>query len=187
MKIKGISIHLSPIHFIVVAFFLILFIWSYFATKDFTFIYWGVPLSLCLLIIPLVSSYSLGSQYVKLLPEYEEGAKRVKVKNINLGMQGKGVRVEGVVQTVKGKLLGRPRYQIFDGSGAITVFRSMPVDEAIAVGDNIEAVGMVVKKFAIAGKLAVHGIGIRKIENLTPLDVDEAMGQEKNIKIKKYN
>lgn len=187
MKVRGVSVYVSPIYFIVVAFFLILFVWSYIMTSDFIFIQWGVPLALCLLIIPLFSSYSMGSQYLKLLPEYEAESKRIRAKNINPGMLGKPVRVEGVVQTIKGKILGRPRYMIFDGSGSIVVFRSKPVDEKIVVGDNIEAVGMVVKKFAFAGSLTVHGIGIRKIENLTPLEVEDSFTSDKNLKIKKYN
>lgn len=185
MKIKGVQIHISPAVIIVFFFFVILFVGSYIATKDFMYLYWGLPLSLCLLIIPAVSSYSLGSQYLKLLPEYEAGSKPMRVKNINLNMQGKAVRVEGVVQSIKGTILGRPRYQIFDGSGAMVVFRSMPVEEKIAVGDNIEAVGMVVKKYAIAGSLSVHGIAIRKIENLNPLEMDESIA--KDVRIKKYN
>ncbi|MDO5846160.1 MAG: nucleotide-binding protein [Methanocorpusculum sp.] len=187
MKVRGVSVYVSPIYFIVVAFFLILFIWSYVMTNDFIFIQWGVPLALCLLIIPLISSYSMGVQYLKLFPEYEAESKRIRIKNINLGMHGKAVRVEGVVQTIKGKILGRPRYMIFDGSGSIVVFRSKPVEEKIVVGDNVEAVGMVVKKFAFAGNLQVHGINIRKIENLTPLEMDESIGSEKSLKIKKYN
>ena len=185
MKIKGVKVHVSPAVLLVFVFFVLMFLWSFYMTKEFSYIYWGLPLCLCLLIIPAVSSYSLGQQYIKLLPEYEAGAKQMKIKNINLNMQGKAVRVEGVVQSVKGKLMGRPKYQIFDGSGALVVFRSMPLDEKIEVGDNIEAVGMVVKKYAIAGNLAVHGIGIRKIENLTPLEIDESI--KSDIKSKKYN
>ncbi|HJJ78738.1 MAG TPA: hypothetical protein O0X62_03145 [Methanocorpusculum sp.] len=83
--------------------------------------------------------------------------------------------------------MGRPKYQIFDGSGALIVFRSMPLDEEIKVGDNIEAIGMVVKKYAIAGSLSVHGIGIRKIENLSPIEIDESIKAQPEIKIKKYN
>ena len=187
MKIKGVKIHVSPAVIIVFVFFVLLFIWSFFLTNDFSYIYWGLPLCLCLLIIPAVSSYSLGGQYIKLLPEYEAGAKDMKIKNVNLNMQGKAVRVEGVVQSVKGKIMGRPKYQIFDGSGALIVFRSMPLDEEVKVGDNIEAVGMVVKKYAIAGSLSVHGIGIRKIENLSPIEIDESIKAQPEIKIKKYN
>ncbi|MBR4987864.1 MAG: nucleotide-binding protein [Methanocorpusculum sp.] len=187
MKIKGVKIHLSPAVLIVFVFFVMLFVWSFFLTNDFSYLYWGLPLCLCLLIIPAVSSYSLGGQYIKLLPEYEAEAKPMKIKNINLNMQGKAVRVEGVVQSVKGKFMGRPKYQIFDGSGALVVFRSMPLEETISVGDNIEAVGMVVKKYAIAGNLSVHGIGIRKIENLSPIEIDESIKAKPEIKIKKYN
>ena len=61
------------------------------------------------------------------------------------------------------------------------------MEEKIEVGDNIEAVGMVVKKYAIAGSLAVHGIGIRKIENLSPIEIDDSIKSKSDIKTKKYN
>ena len=67
MKIKGVKIHVSPAVIIVFVFFVLLFVWSFFLTNDYSYIYWGLPLCLCLLIIPAVSSYSLGGQYIKLL------------------------------------------------------------------------------------------------------------------------
>jgi len=106
---------------------------------------------------------------------------------------GKAVRVEGVVQKITGKFLGRPRLTIFDGSGSCIVFRSTLLDEPIAVGDNIEAVGMVVKKFAVAGALSVHGVGIWKRDNADGLTLDyaeddkESETQKSSFKIKKYN
>lgn len=195
MKIKGVRIYLAPIIWCVFGFFVLLFIGSFVVSGDTSFLLWGLPLCLALLIIPLVSSYSLESQYVKLLPEYEDAAKPTRIKNINIQSMGKAVRVEGVVQTVAGKFFARPRFTIFDGSASCIVFRSIPVDETIAVGDNIEAVGMVVKKYAIAGALSVHGVGIWKRENANGLTLDyaeddaekDAISSKSPIKIKKYN
>ncbi len=190
MKIKGVRIHLTPFIWVVFAFFMVLFIGSFIGTGNYSFLYWGLPLCCGLLILPIFSSYSLGSQYIKFLPEYEEVAKPTRIKNINLQMQGKAVRVEGVVQRITGKFLGRPRFTIFDGSGSCIVFRSTPLDEQVMIGDNIEAVGMVVKKYAIAGALSVHGVGIWKRDNeegLTLDYADAAAEQKPTIKIKKYN
>lgn len=185
MKIHGVTIGISPLHVLVVVFFLVLFSASYFATSDLMYLLWGIPLSLVLLVIPIFNSYSVGSQYVKLLPEYEEQSRRVRIKQINLSMLGKPVRVEGVVQAVKGVWLCRPALTIFDGSAAIVAKKSVPLDTDIAVGDNVEVVGMVVRRFTIFGDVMIHAIGIRKVENLTPLEEEPSVPSEE-IRIKKY-
>jgi len=187
MKIKGVKISLAPMHYIVVIFFLALFVWSFFATGDIMFLYWGVPLSLCLFVIPLVNSYSVGRQYVNLLPEYEAESKPCRIKQIGRAMEGKAVRVEGVVQGLKGKFINRPGYKIFDGSGTVVAQRSSPLDIDIRVGDSIEVVGMVVKRYAFAGDYVVHAIGVKKIDTITPLDMDEALVSSDTTKIKKYH
>lgn len=187
MKIKGVKISLAPMHYVVVIFFLALFVWSFFATGDGMFLYWGIPLSLCLLIIPLVNSYSVGSQYLRLLPEYEAEAKPCRIKQLGPSMAGKPVRIEGVVQSVKGTFINRPGYKIFDGSGTITAQRSTPLDINVRVGDNVQVVGMIVKRFAFAGDLVVHAIGVKKIDTLTPLEMDEALVSSETRKIKKYH
>lgn len=193
MKIKGVRIHITPLIWCVFGFFVLLFFASFIATKDVAFLYWGLPLCFALLLLPMVSGYSLGSQYKKLLPEYEDAAVPTRIKNINLKSMGKAVRVEGVVQKITGKFLGRPRLTIFDGSGSCIVFRSILLDEPVAIGDNIEAVGMVVKKYAVAGALSVHGVGIWKRDNAEGLTLDyadeddETESQKSSFKIKKYN
>ncbi len=102
-------------------------------------------------------------------------------------MAGKPVRIEGVVQSVKGTFINRPGYKIFDGSGTITAQRSTPLDINVRVGDNVQVVGMIVKRFAFAGDLVVHAIGVKKIDTLTPLEMDEALVSSETRKIKKYH
>ncbi|MDV0441840.1 nucleotide-binding protein [Methanorbis furvi] len=186
MKIRGITIGISPLHIAVVIFFLALFIVSYIVTTDPAYLYWGIPLSLALLIIPIYNSYSVGTQYVRLLPEYEAESKRVRIKNINLKTLGKPVRVEGVVQAKKGEWLCRPAVTIFDGSAAITAKKSVPLEIDIAVGDNVEVVGMVVRRFTIFGDMMIHAIGIKKVENLTPFEEETETEPAEPVRIKKY-
>lgn len=185
MKIHGVTIGISPLHILVVVFFLVLFTVSYLATSETLYLVWGIPLSLVLLVIPIFNSYSVGSQYIKLLPEYEEQSKRVRIKQIALTMLGKPVRVEGVVQAVKGVWLCRPALTIFDGSAAIVAKKSVPLEVDVVVGDNVEIVGMVVRRFTIFGDVMVHAIGVRKVENLTPLEEERSVPAEE-IRIKKY-
>ena len=107
----------------------------------------------------------------------------MRVKQISVAINGKPVRVEGVVQAVKGTWLCRPALTVFDGSGAIVAQRSAPLDERIVVGDNVEVVGMVVRRYTIMGNLVIHAIGVKKTDNVSPLDMDEPA---EKIHIKKY-
>lgn len=194
MKIKGVNVRIPPAVWVVFGFFVVMFVALFFGggcTMP-SILYWGIPLAMIMVLLAGISNYSLSSQYVKLLPEYEESAKPTRIKKLTLQMQGKAVRVEGVVQKVSGVVLGRPRVTVFDGSASCIIFRSIPLEEKIAVGDNIEAVGMVVKKYLIAGALSVHGIGIWKRDNAEDLHLDYADDDDDevktpSIKIKKYN
>lgn len=184
MRIKGVRLTISPMHITIVVFFVALFIFEFFMTGyQYGYLFWGIPLALLLLIIPIINSYSVGKQYIKLLPEYESESKPCKIKMIGPGTAGRPVRVEGVVQSRKGWFIGRPGYKIFDGSGAVIIQRSNPFDIEINVGDNIQVVGMVTKRFAFIGNYVVHAIGAKKIDNTSEIDVD----MNKDIKIKKYN
>jgi len=188
MRIKGVKLHLSPIVLGVFILFVCLFIAMFIITGEKTYLIWGLPLSLLLLLLPLISGYNLGSQYLKLVPEYEQAAVPHKIRNINQALMGHAVRVEGVVQTVRLKWMGRPRYVINDESASIIAFRSYPLDEPVVVGDTVVVIGMVVKKFAVAGAMSIHGVVIKKIDTLSDIQDDVPVKTEdKAVKIKKYN
>ena len=55
----------------------------------------------------------------------------------------------------------------------------------VIVGDNVEIVGMVVRRFTIFGDVMVHAISVRKVENLTQLE-EEWSAPAEEIRIKKY-
>ncbi|MDO5847150.1 MAG: hypothetical protein Q4Q20_02475 [Methanocorpusculum sp.] len=194
MKIKGVNVRIPPAVWVVFGLFAVLFLVLFLAGGCTTpaVLYWGIPLALFMVILAGISNFSLSSQYVRLLPEYESSSNLIPIRKLTLQMEGKPVRVRGVVQKVSGALLGRPRIIIYDGSAACIVFRSIPLSEKIAAGDNIEAVGMVVKKYLVAGAISVHGIGVRKCDADEFLPADYADEEEKKIrvspvKIKKYN
>lgn len=192
MKIKDVNFSLSPLHFIVVIFFVCLFILMFLITPDgdstkFAYLYWGIPLSLVLLVIPLYNSYSVAKQYSKLIPEYERESKPEKLIHIGKPLLGKPVRVHGVVQKSSGKIIGRPAFTIYDGTAAAIVQRSAPFTIPIHVGDHIECIGMVVRRFSIVGKYVVHVIDAKPVdeEELAAREAAEAEEVAK-IKIKKY-
>jgi hypothetical protein len=153
--------------------------------KDATYLVWTIPLIFALLAIPIINSYSVGSQYAKLLPEYEAQSRSLRIKQIGPAQFGKPVRIEGVVQLVKGKWLCRPALTIFDGSASIVAQRSSPFDFDISPGDNVVVVGMVTKRFNVFGNTVIHAIGVKKVENFIPLELNESKSSGM-IYIKKY-
>ncbi len=89
-------------------------------------------------------------------------------------MLGKPVRIRGEVEKVKGKLICRPAFTINDGSCSIVAQHGVPIDLDIKVGDNVEVVGMVVKRFTFFGKMVIHLIGIKKTDKVeSPEDSDK--------------
>lgn len=195
MKIKGIRISVSPFHITVVAFFIALFIFEFIITGfDASYLYVGIPLSLLLLLVPIINSYSVGKQYPALIPEYERESKYVKISQIGQSLNGKPVKIEGVVQKKIGWFIGRPGYIIYDGTSAIAAQRSVPFDIEANVGDSVAVYGMVMKRFAFVGKYVVHAV-IMRISEETSYDeekeedkVAEKDGKAaQKIKIKKYN
>jgi len=191
MQIKGVRLFFSPIIVGVFVLFVALFTASSILMQNTTYVIWGIPLCLLLIIIPMISSYNLGKQYLKLLPEYQNAAVPRRLSDINSSLLGHAVKVEGTVQTIKLEWLGRPRYTISDGTTSILTFRSYPFNESINIGDNVAILGMVVKKYAAAGSMSVHAVGITKIDEFSeiPPYVPEVEEKEKknDVKIKKYN
>lgn len=195
MKIKGVNVRIPPAVWVVFGLFVVLFVAIFFGggcTMP-SILYWGLPLALLMVVLAGISNYSLSSQYIKLRSEYEGTAKPTRIRKLTHQMEGKAVRIHGVVQKrVSGVVLGRPRVTVYDGSASCIVFRSIPLDEKLVVGDSIEAVGMVVKKFLIAGALSVHGIIIRKCDDSEDFSLDYDDDEEKtvqppSVKIKRYN
>jgi len=190
MRIKGIKIHISPILLGGVILLLILFIVTTIITGKTSFIIWGIPLCIILLLLPILSTYKLGGEYKKLSPDYENLAVPYRLSDINQSLQGHAVKIEGTVKNARNIWMGRPRYTISDGITSIIVFRSLPLDEPVAIGENVSVLGMVVKKYAANGGMSVHAVDVKKISELTDINsipkMSEKEGKE-DIKIKKFN
>jgi Archaea-specific RecJ-like exonuclease, contains DnaJ-type Zn finger domain len=155
--------------------------------SKFAYLYWGIPLSLVLLVIPLYNSYSVAKQYAKLIPEYEREAKPEKLIHVAKPLLGKPVRVHGVVQKTSGKLIGRPAFTLYDGTAAAIVQRGAPFTIPINIGDHIECIGMVVRRFSIVGKYVVHVIDAKQADEAEYAAREAADAEEAaKIKIKKY-
>jgi hypothetical protein len=164
MKIGKINVKVSAVQWaVVITLTLILLVYSFFS-GDFGILYWGLPMLLLLLIIPLALNYMSQAQYANLIPVYEKEARKVGIKAINLGMVGEPVRVEGVVERVHFKYLNRPQFLVADKTGEVSVKMFTQPQEDIRKGDIVEVLGIVIKRYMVTGDAAINCVSIRKIK-----------------------
>jgi hypothetical protein len=164
MKIGTIRLKISPIALVVVAIFTIFLAYAFFVSRDTRVLLWGIPTLVLLLVIPLGLNYMSQKEYADFRPQYEREARPVRIKMINLNMVGEPVRIEGVVERVYFQFLNRPQYIVADRSGEISVKMFTQPEEKIKVGDVVEVLGMVIKRYIAGGDAVINGVSIRKID-----------------------
>ncbi|HNQ29436.1 MAG: hypothetical protein A4E36_02278 [Methanoregulaceae archaeon PtaB.Bin009] len=166
MKIGKIRLKISPIILVVGGFFAILLAIAYILGRDSTLLVWGIPTLILLMIMPLGLNYLSQKEYADVRPQYEREARSVRIKLINLNMVGEPVRIEGVVEKVRFQFLNRPQYIVADRSGEISVKMFTHPGVTIKVGDVVEVLGMVMKRYLAAGDAIVNGVSIKKIDKV---------------------
>ncbi len=163
MKIGKVEVKVSIIAIAVFAFFtLLLIVASYYSPVVRSQLIWLIPGLFMLLVIPIALNYMSRSQYADLEPVYEASAKTVRIKMINMGMVGKAVRIEGVVEQIHFQFLNRPQYTVADRSGAISVKMFTTPNEDVKVNDIVEVLGQVIQRYVVTGDPVVNCISIRK-------------------------
>ena len=164
MKIGKIRLKISPLALAVVAIFTIFLVYAFFISRDIRILLWGILTLVFLLVIPLGLNYMSQKEYADVIPQYEREARPVRIKMINLNMVGEPVRIEGLVEKVHFQFLNRPQYIIADRSGDISVKMFTQPEENINVGDVVEVLGMVIKRYIAGGDAVINGVSIRKID-----------------------
>ena len=163
MKIGNIRVRVSFIAIAVFVIFVFLLLFTYASTGDITILIWGLPITAFFIIIPAALNYMSQKQYMDMIPQYEQKAKDVRIKMINLNMVGQVVRIEGVIERTYFQFLNRPQYLIADRSGEISVKMFTSPQEDVKKGDVVEVLGMVIKRYLFYGDPAVNCVSIRKI------------------------
>jgi RecJ-like exonuclease len=166
MKIKNVNARMSVVTMAVVTFFAIILVISFLLTGDLYLLAWGIPTLVLLALIPLALNYMSQKEYADMVPMYEAEARPVRIKLINKNMIGQPVRVEGVVEQVHFKFLNRPQYRVADRSGEISVKMFTTPAEDIKVGDVVEVLGQVIRRYIVSGDAAINCISIRKISKV---------------------
>ncbi|MDG6258108.1 MAG: nucleotide-binding protein [Methanomicrobiaceae archaeon] len=164
MKIGTINVRVSPVSLAVFGAFTLILLIYVFLSGDVTTLYWALPSALLLLIIPAALNYMSQDQYAHLVPIYEQEAKKVGIRQINLGMLSKPVRVEGVVERVYFRYLNRPQFLVADKTGEISVKMFTTPSEDIRKGDVVEVLGNVMKRYIVTGDAIINCVSIKKID-----------------------
>lgn len=164
MKFGSIDVRVSPVQAGVLLIFSIFLIAAYAMSGSSMLILLGIPMLIGLAVIPILLRYMSQSEYEALVPEYEAGAQKVRIKGINMNMLGKAVRVEGVVEEVRFGFLDRPQFVVADRSGEIPVKMFTAPREQIRKGDIVEALGTVMKRYVlVGGDPVINCVSIRKV------------------------
>jgi len=173
MKIGKIRLKISPIILVVGGFFAILLAIAYILGRDSALLVWGIPTLVLLMVMPLGLNYLSQREYTEVRPQYEREARPVRIKMINLNMVGEPVRIEGVVEKIRFQILNRPQFIVADRSGEISVRMFTHPEQTIRVGDVVEVLGMVMKRYIAAGDAIVNGVSIRKIDKVVEVKPKE--------------
>jgi hypothetical protein len=164
MKIGNINVKISVVSLTVFGIFTFILLSTVIATGDTSILIWGVPILALLLIIPAALNYMSQQQYASLVPMYEQEAKDVKIRAINLSMIGEPVRIKGVVERTHFLFLNRPQYLVADRTGEISVKMFTSPAENVQKGDVVEVLGTVVKRYIMSGDAVINCVSIRKVE-----------------------
>jgi cytochrome c-type biogenesis protein CcmH/NrfF len=164
MKIGKINLRVSIITLAVIVIFSLFLAYAFLISGDTRLLLWGIPTLVLLFLIPLGLNYMSQKEYADIRPEYEREARQVRIRMINLNMVGEPVRIEGIVESVRFQFLNRPQFIVADRSGEIAVKMFTQPEEKIKVGDVVEVLGMVIKRYIAGGDAVIDGVSIRKID-----------------------
>lgn len=165
MKIGTINVKVSVLVIAVFLTLTFLLLYTFGATGDTHLLIWGIPTLVLLLIIPMALNYMSQSTYVSMIPIYEEEAKSVKINAINENLNGKPVRIEGVVERTYFKFLNRPQYMVADRTGEISVKMFTSPQEDVNTGDIVEVLGQVIRRYVAVGDPVINAVQIRRLES----------------------
>ena len=146
MRIRGITVRVPPLLFAVTVFFAAVCAMMFGSTKDLAYLYFGAPLCVVLICVPLAMNYLTEKQLAEQLPAMRVRAKFSRARQISPAMVGTPVIVEGKILKVTGLLMGKPAYLLSDSTGQIVVRRFALPDPLVGVGAAVEVVGTVARK-----------------------------------------
>ena len=167
MRIRGITVRVPPLLFAVTVFFAAVCAMMFGSTKDLAYLYFGAPLCVVLICVPLAMNYLTEKQLAEQLPAMRVRAKFSRARQISPAMVGTPVIVEGKILKVTGLLMGKPAYLLSDSTGQIVVRRFALPDPLVGVGAAVEVVGTVARKITNGDAVYVNAVSMRYPSSLS--------------------
>ena len=188
MKIKGITLRMSPVLLGLVVLFAAICAFSFGSTHNIAYVLFGVPIVILLIVMPLLLVYSSEKQILKNLPRERAAARFVKAKQVSASMRGAVVIIEGKITRVSGIYMNKPVYIIEDNTGSIAAKRVALPERLVGVGANVEVLGRVFGKNNGAVWINAETITpIAKFRETVPAEEEQKPEPKEKIHIKHYN
>lgn len=130
--------------------------------RDTRFLLFAIPGLIAILVIPMILSWMSRRTFAHAEAEHSGNARAYKVGKISFGTVGQAVIVRGKVQKISFKWLNRPHFQVTDDTGSIKVIMFTAPAENIEVGDDVYAVGVVIKNIFDRRNPAISAVSIKK-------------------------
>jgi len=165
MKTTTKPMHMSLIAWVTFAVFTVVVIVSFAQNKDYRLLAFAIPMLAALVIIPMVLTRMSQGAYSDAAPLYEKRAKFHKISNIDLSKVGEAVKIRGAIEKISFKWLNRPHLKINDGTGTIPAILFTSPRESLAVGEQVEVLGTVMKGFPNRRAQAISVIAVRKLNS----------------------
>jgi len=156
---------MSLVVWVTFAILVVVVIFSFAQNKDYRILAIGIPMLAALLIIPMVLTRMSQSAYSKAIPLYEKEAKFRKIANINSSKFGEAVKVRGMVEKISFKWLNRPHLKIDDGTGTISAILFTSLRKSLAIGEQVEVLGIVIRGFPNRRVKVISAIDVKKLNS----------------------
>lgn len=163
MKTTTKPMHMSLIAWIAFTILAVAVIFSFAQSQDYRLLAIAIPMLAALVLIPMVLTRMSQSAYSDATPLYEKKAKFHKISSIDLSKVGEAVKIRGAIEKISFKWLNRPHLKINDGTGTISAILFTSPRESLAVGEQVEVLGRVMKGFPNRRAQAISAIDIKKL------------------------
>ncbi|MFH1080077.1 MAG: hypothetical protein V1766_07420 [Pseudomonadota bacterium] len=122
----------------------------------------AIPGLIALLVIPMTLAWMSRRTLSHAEAEYGQNARPYKIGKLNLANVGQAVSITGKVRKISFKWLNRPHFQVTDSTGSIRVIMFTAPAENVETGDNVSAIGVVIKNIFDRRNPAISAVSIKK-------------------------
>ncbi|MBN1381275.1 MAG: OB-fold nucleic acid binding domain-containing protein [Deltaproteobacteria bacterium] len=137
----------------------------YSSTGDSRFLLYAVPGLILMLVIPMALAWMSRRSFMQAHEQSASKARACKIGKIGPAMIGEVVRISGEVQKISFRWLNRPHFHIKDATAQIRVIMFTAPANKVAVGDEVEAIGVVMKYPLAKTRLVISAVSVKRIED----------------------